>query len=132
MEDSNDNVPGDALPTAAPTPAAPAPTPPDLMKVFGWFSIAVELDVSERTASGFAGRDRDPLPVEFGHKGVWAYRFALTAWVRRQNVPYHVHLELLRVQKDIQRKRTAAARLKKKKLRAPRGDQKQTMVEHAA
>jgi len=107
------------LPPGAPTPVAPEAAPPaiaptpDLVKVYGWFAIAAELDVSERQAHVFADRERDPLPIEVGHRGVWAYRFALTAWMRRQNIPYRVHLELIRTQRDLQRQRTAAMNRKR-------------------
>ena len=100
-----------------PPPAATPPPTPDLAKVYGWFSIAAELDVCERTAKAFAARDRDPLPIEYGHLGAWAYRFAITAWIRRQNRPYGLHLELLRLQKEAQGLRTKAARQKKQTLR---------------
>lgn len=73
---------------------APLPPPPE--QVFGWKDIASALTVSERTAQEYAARNRDPLPVEVGHRGAWAYVTALRDWMRRQNVPYRTHLELKR------------------------------------
>lgn len=61
------------------------------LRLFGWKDISAALDVSDRHARDLASRNRDPLPVEVGHKGVWAYATALRDWMRRQNVPYQVH-----------------------------------------
>lgn len=69
------------------------PLPP---RVFGWKDISTLLEVSIRTAQEFADRNRDPLPVEHGHRGIWAYVGALHSWARRQNVPYVVHKALRR------------------------------------
>lgn len=79
-------------------------------RVWGWKEVAAELEVSVKTAQTYAQRNRDPLPVECGHRGPWAYASALRDWVRRQNVPYSVHVEARRAQAS------------KAKARARRGD----------
>ena len=67
---------------------------PEPIRLFGWKDISAALDVSDRHARDLASRNRDPLPVEVGHKGVWAYATALRDWMRRQNVPSVVHRAL--------------------------------------
>jgi hypothetical protein len=90
---------------------------PLLVKVYGWKEIANELQVGTRCARDFATRDRDPLPVEYGHKGVWAYRHALIAWIRRQNVPYQAHLRMLDAQRELARAKMGPARVKRARMR---------------
>ncbi len=107
---------------AASAPEAFAPPEPPrrvlARRVWGWKEIAKELDVSSvTTAQGYAERNRDPLPIEYGHKGVWAYASALRDWVRRQNVPYRVHLERVRMKaaaKTAPARAAAAARRKQR------------------
>jgi hypothetical protein len=65
-------------------------TEPD--SVFGWKDIAHLLQKSVRAAQTDAKRDRDPLPVRVGHRGVWAHVSALRDWVMRQDVAYTVAL----------------------------------------
>jgi hypothetical protein len=90
---------------------------PLLVKVYGWKEIAAELQISTRNTRKFAARERDPLPIEYGHKGVWAYRHALVAWIRRQNVPYQAHLRLLSAKRELARAKMAPARDKRARMR---------------
>lgn len=115
MSNAPDNSTGANAATSAPEAFTP-PEPP--RRVWGWKEIAKELDVSSvTTAQGYAERNRDPLPIEYGHKGVWAYASALRDWVRRQNVPYRVHLERVRMKaaaKTAPARAAAAARRKQR------------------
>lgn len=91
MSDATDD--GTKSAALAETATPPAPTEA-LRKVWGWDAIATECGYSVTSARYDARRDYDPLPVEHGHRGVWAYALALRDWIRRQNVPYKVHLRL--------------------------------------
>lgn len=62
--------------------------------VYGWVAIAATLERSVRWCQGQADRNRDPLPVRVGHRGVYADVEALRAWADRQDMSYTTHREL--------------------------------------
>ncbi len=85
-------------------------------KVWGFKEIAAELGTSRRITNGYASRDFDPLPVEYGHLGIWAYVSALRAWMRRQNVPYAVRLAAWQQGRVGMQERMAPANAKNERL----------------
>lgn len=95
------------------------PDPP--RRVWGWGEIALELGIGETSAKEHGRRERDPLPWEDGHRGVWAYATALRDWARRQNVPGPVRLEVVRLRRQARQAQTAKARAALAKKRAQGG-----------
>jgi CMP-2-keto-3-deoxyoctulosonic acid synthetase len=65
--------------------------------VYGWKDIANALGVHVHTAQRWARRNVDPLPVRVGHRGVYALRAAMLAWVERQDMPLQASDELNRL-----------------------------------
>ncbi len=68
--------------------------------VYGWVGIAAWLGRSVRWCQGHADRNRDPIPVRVGHRGVYANVEALRAWTDRQDMSYTTHRELDRLRTD--------------------------------
>lgn len=66
-------------------------------EVYGWKDIARLMGRTDRWARKKAGRNRDPLPVRVGHRGVYADVAALRAWADRQDMSYTTHSELRRL-----------------------------------
>lgn len=65
----------------------------------GWKEIADVIRVSVRAAQERADNRNakwrsDPLPVRYGHRGVWAFASALREWVHRWDMAYQVHQRL--------------------------------------
>ncbi len=56
-------------------------------EVRGWKLIAQAIGVSVRAAQGYAGRERDPLPVYLYLGRVVAHATALRDWCDRQRRP---------------------------------------------
>jgi len=65
--------------------------------LYGWKDIANALTVHIHTAQRWARRNVDPLPVRVGHRGVYALRAALVAWVERQDMPLQASDEINRL-----------------------------------
>ena len=65
--------------------------------LYGWKDIANALTVHVHTAQRWARRNVDPLPVRVGHRGVYAIRAALVAWVERQDMPLQASDEINRL-----------------------------------
>jgi CMP-2-keto-3-deoxyoctulosonic acid synthetase len=65
--------------------------------LYGWKDIANALGVHVHTAQRWARRNVDPLPVRVGHRGVYALRAAMVAWVERQDMPLQASDEINRL-----------------------------------
>lgn len=91
-------------------------------KLYGLKEVSAYMAVSRTTVKEFYRRERDPLPLEHGHRGMWAYATALRDWMRRQNVPYGIHLAKEKAEREKRARRTEAAREKRARLRPARQD----------